>query len=177
MYPNYRYTPKHKYERDDDKTPVKGKGKSTPKKLQIDTASQSSSQSSYELPSSPPWDKTVFGDVIQSDQSLDQSATQTGPDEPFFNEAMSADVPAAYPVPTDANNGSGDVVKGTNEHLANVTGDVPADEAAQNAEVYNGVFTFGAGSDNARNEQFGSDEWNFGYIDIDAAMRDFDFDV
>ncbi|KAK7917049.1 HMG box transcriptional regulator [Apiospora marii] len=100
MYPNYRYTPKHKSEKDVDKTPIKGKGKSVPKKLQIDTASQSSSQSSYELPPSPPWDKIMFGEPIQPEQSSsDQLAAPSGPSEAFFDQAMSADASAAYPTP------------------------------------------------------------------------------
>ncbi|KAK8102862.1 hypothetical protein PG984_016008 [Apiospora sp. TS-2023a] len=181
MYPNYRYTPKHKNEKDDDKTPVKGKGKgkSTPKKLSIDTASQSSSQSSYELPPSPTWNKTAFGDVLP-DQSLDQSAASTGPTESFFDhalsQALSADVPAVdYPVSTGADGGSGDAVKGINEDLASVTDDSLADDAAKDADIYNGVFTFGAGSDDVSNEVEMGDNWDFGYIDIDAAMENFDF--
>ncbi|KAK7972797.1 hypothetical protein PG996_007017 [Apiospora saccharicola] len=183
MYPNYRYTPKHKNEKDDDKTPVKGKGKgkSTPKKLSIDTASQSSSQSSYELPPSPTWNKTAFGDIM-SDQSLDQSVAPTGPTESFFDHALSqalsadADVPVVdYPVSTGADDGSGDAVKGTNKDFDSVTDESPADDAAKDADIYNGIFTFGAGSDGVSNEVEMGDNWDFGYIDIDAAMQSFDF--
>lgn len=197
MYPNYRYTPKHKNEKDDDKTPIKGKGKgkSIPKALQLDTASQSSSQSSFELPPSPPWNKTTFGDAMP-DQSVDQLAASTDPAESFFDQALSADAPADYPIstgtnhgpddgtngtdypiPTSTYNGSGDGINGINKDIASVANDDPADDAAKNADVYNGLFTFGACTDNVSNENVEMDNnWVFGYVDIDAVMRNFDFD-
>ncbi|KAK8073848.1 hypothetical protein PG994_004747 [Apiospora phragmitis] len=170
MYPNYKYTPKQKCEKEND-TPSKGKG---PSKKQQDHAT---SQSSYELPPSPSWNKTSFGDVEPEpiNPILDQMAS-TGSSETFFDQAMAAEAPVGHPASTGTSNSIGEAAEGTNQDLANVAYDDSANVAAYNVAIYNEPATYGAGYDGFSNEYFEMGDWDFS-VDIDAAMRDFDFSL
>ncbi|KAK8070877.1 slightly ste11-like protein [Apiospora hydei] len=178
LYPNYRYTPKSKYEKDED-TPSKSKSQSSLKKQQ----GQATPRSSYQLPPSPPWHKTSFGDDVKLqeidpiDPELDQMAS-TGPTESFFDQAMTAEVAADHPASTGTPDGTGEAVKGANKDLANVTHDDSTNVAANNVEIYNEPSTFDIGFDGVDSGFFEMGDWNFdNTIDIDAAMRDFDFSL
>ncbi|KAK8024031.1 HMG box protein [Apiospora rasikravindrae] len=172
LYPNYRYTPKSKCEKDED-TPIKSKGSS--KKQQ----GHATTQSSYELPPSPPWNKTSFGDDVKLepiDPKLDQMATP-GSSESFFDQAMTAEVSADDPASTGTADGTGEAVKGANKDLANVINDDSTNVAANKVQIYNDPTTFDTGYDGI-NEFFEMGDWDFdSTIDIDAVMRDFDFNL
>ncbi|KAK7946535.1 HMG box transcriptional regulator [Apiospora aurea] len=178
LYPNYRYTPKSKYEKDED-TPSKSKSQSSPKKQQ----GQATPKPSYQLPPSPPWNKTSFGDDVKLepidpiDPELDQMAS-TGPTESFFDQAMTAEVISDYPAITGTPDGTGEAVKGANKDLANVAHDDSTNVAANKVEIDNELPTFDIGLDGVDSGFFEMGDWGFdNTIDIDAAMRDFDFSL
>ncbi|KAK6839601.1 hypothetical protein PG987_005467 [Apiospora arundinis] len=97
MYPNYRYTPRQKSEKDNKNTPTKSR---TPKEARSEmpqpVAVHGTPRSSYELPPSPPWNKTTFGDDetedIKLDPKLEQEASVALP-ESFFDQAMTSPSP------------------------------------------------------------------------------------
>ncbi|KAK6856946.1 hypothetical protein PG995_007133 [Apiospora arundinis] len=97
MYPNYRYTPRQKSEKDNKNTPTKSR---TPKEARSEmpqpVAVHGTPRSSYELPPSPPWNQTTFGDDetedIKLDPKLEQEASVALP-ESFFDQAMTSPSP------------------------------------------------------------------------------------
>ncbi|KAK7974176.1 hypothetical protein PG989_016024 [Apiospora arundinis] len=97
MYPNYRYTPRQKSEKGNKNTPTKSR---TPKEARSEmpqpVAVHGTPRSSYELPPSPPWNKTTFGDDetedIKLDPKLEQEASVALP-ESFFDQAMTSPSP------------------------------------------------------------------------------------
>lgn len=136
MYPNYRYTPQSKGEKDNKKSPSKNTSSEAciPKETPPEMIAPEGPESSYKLPPSPPWNKTSFENAETEETDLSDPVMDQVPSveeiESFFDQA-------------GANDGvNNDAVKGDLTDAAK--GDA-SDIGTNDVAIYNAVVTFGTG--------------------------------